>query len=427
MKNNIIKYILIISDMLLLMGLYFIARFVISDFVLSIESFLLISFIIILLMHNEQIYNLKYDFWQETYKIFKSLLLSYLIILVLFIIKKEIYFFDFLTIYFMLAMLFIPLSKRVIKYLLFVKMKLKKNVLIIGNEEQSHILKNEFIDNWYLGINPIANNFDTVFIASKDILVEELNKIIDRFIDKKCSIYIIPYITDINFAHSIIIEYFNIRYSAIRIENKLLMKKNIFIKNIFDYIISMLLLLFFLFLHIFIALAIKIDSAGSIFFKQPRVGKNGKIFECFKYRTMYVDSKKILDSYLERNPQEREYYEKYHKYKNDPRVTNIGKFLRKTSLDELPQVINVLKGQMSLIGPRPYMLEEVKKLDKNKDIILKVKPGITGLWQVSGRNNLTFQERITLEKWYIKNWSLWMDFVILIKTIKIVLFRVGAR
>ena len=142
---------------------------------------------------------------------------------------------------------------------------------------------------------------------------------------------------------------------------------------------------------------------------------------------MYENGDEILQNYLKDNPDEIEYYNKYHKYKNDPRVTKIGRFLRTSSLDELPQIINVLKGEMSIIGPRPYMVSEVEKLKDKKDILLKVKPGITGLWQVSGRNELSFKERMELESWYIQNWSLWLDFVILMKTVKTVLKKTGAK
>jgi len=118
---------------------------------------------------------------------------------------------------------------------------------------------------------------------------------------------------------------------------------------------------------------------------------------------------------------------RYHKYKNDPRITKIGHFLRRTSLDELPQIVNVLRDDMSLIGPRPYLLDEAKMMGNHKDIILSVRPGITGLWQVSGRSNVDFLSRIKLDTWYIRNWNLWMDLVILIKTVKTVLFKDGAQ
>jgi undecaprenyl-phosphate galactose phosphotransferase len=142
---------------------------------------------------------------------------------------------------------------------------------------------------------------------------------------------------------------------------------------------------------------------------------------------MYENSDNLLEIYLKNHPEEIEYYETYHKYKNDPRITKIGNILRATSLDEMPQILNILRDEMSLVGPRPYMLEESEKLGDSKQFILKVKPGITGLWQVSGRNNLSFKERNKLEVWYIKNWFFWDDFIILIKTIKVVLMKIGAK
>jgi len=192
-------------------------------------------------------------------------------------------------------------------------------------------------------------------------------------------------------------------------------------------LLILIILPFFVILHFIISVLIKLDSKGSIFFKQKRIGKNGKVFTCYKYRSMYENGDEILKEYLKKHPEEVFYYEKYHKYKNDPRITKVGKFLRITSLDELPQIINVIKGEMSFIGPRPYLPVEEKKMGEYKKYIFKVKPGITGLWQVSGRNNLTFEERLKLDKIYVENWSIWMDIKILLKTIKVVLFRIGAK
>ena len=179
---------------------------------------------------------------------------------------------------------------------------------------------------------------------------------------------------------------------------------------------------------IYIAYMIKRTEPGkSIFFTQERLGKDGTNFLCYKFRTMYENSDTRLRQYLEEHPEEVEYYSHYHKYKNDPRITKLGYFLRRTSLDELPQIFNVFKGEMSLIGPRPYMLKEKKKIKDNIEIILTVKPGITGLWQVSGRSDLSFSARVKLDVWYIRNWNLWMDLVILIKSIKTVFLKEGAK
>jgi len=142
---------------------------------------------------------------------------------------------------------------------------------------------------------------------------------------------------------------------------------------------------------------------------------------------MYTNADELLKELLEKNPELRQEYETFRKLKNDPRVTKVGKFLRKTSLDELPQIFNVLKGEMSLVGPRPVTKEEIDKYYKDYAIYYyEVLPGITGLWQISGRSDTSYDERVELDVWYVKNWNLWLDIVILIKTIKVVLKREGA-
>jgi undecaprenyl-phosphate galactose phosphotransferase len=429
---------MIVSDFLLLIGVFYISLHVRTTLdntiapkfdILLIEEFYFVIFIVLAMFIYERIYTFRYDFWQETQKILKSLVLSYFIVLSLLTLSKTSLEYSrlFITLYFGFALLLIPIGKRYIKKLIYSISFFRSKVLLLGNEDQIEIFEREFENNWYLGLKSNNKKYDTVIIASKDMTTKEINKLISKYLDKKSELFIVPYITAINFAHSNIMEYSNIRVNAIHIENKLLIKQNIFIKNIFDKFITFILLPFFLILHFIISLLIKINSKGMIFFKQPRLGKDHSNFLCYKYRTMYEDSDILLQNYLKKHPEEIKYYEHYHKYKNDPRVTKVGKFLRTTSLDELPQMINILKGEMSLVGPRPYMVTESKKLGKKQDILLKVKPGITGLWQVSGRNNLTFEQRNQLEIWYIKNWSLWADLVILIKTIKVVLSKVGAR
>jgi undecaprenyl-phosphate galactose phosphotransferase len=141
---------------------------------------------------------------------------------------------------------------------------------------------------------------------------------------------------------------------------------------------------------------------------------------------MYLDGNERLQKILKSSPEIKLEWEKFMKIANDPRVTLLGKFLRRTSIDELPQLWNVIKGEMSLVGPRPYLPCEVKNLEKRMGIITKVKPGITGLWQVSGRSQLSFDERLTLDEYYVKNWSLWSDIVIIVKTLKVFFKAEGA-
>ena len=167
------------------------------------------------------------------------------------------------------------------------------------------------------------------------------------------------------------------------------------------------------------------DPNERVFFLQPRLGLHGKKFMCFKFRSMHSDQS-FMKEWLNDNPGEVEHYAIFKKYKNDPRITKIGKILRKTSLDELPQIINVLKGDMSVVGPRPYLPCEEGEFKNNTDLILAVKPGITGLWQVSGRSDVDFATRAGMDTWYMKNWSIWNDIVIILKTFKVVLAREGA-
>lgn len=436
--QKLTKPLLILLDIICLISLFYLTFFIryninsmpipiFEEFILT--DFVFVVFIIILLLYYDGVYRYRYDFWQDTYKVIKAIFIAFVLVFALLSLTKNNLEYSrlFLSIYFALSLVLLPIFKRYTKKIIFYGNIFKKGVLVVGVESDVYIFKKEIAENWYLGLKYDDKDYEIVIIISKGLDTMELNRQIDKYLDTTAEIFVVPYITDINFAHSNILEYSNIRVSTIQIENKLLISSNILVKNIFDKLISFLILPLFLVIHFVVSLAIKFDSKGDIWFRQHRLGKDDEDFEVYKYRTMYENSNELLKEYLKINPDEVKYYEQFHKYQNDPRITKVGKFLRATSLDELPQIINVLKGDMSLVGPRPYMLNESEKLEKNKYFILKVKPGITGLWQVSGRNNLTFKERNELEVWYIKNWSLWVDFVILIKTIKVVLGKVGAR
>ena len=170
----------------------------------------------------------------------------------------------------------------------------------------------------------------------------------------------------------------------------------------------------------------KITSRGPIFYAHKRVGKNGKEIKCLKFRSMCINSQEMLEEILATDPVRRAEWEKDRKFLDDPRVTKFGKILRKTSLDELPQLINVLLGQMSLVGPRPVTEPELVKYGQYKDYVLSVVPGLTGMWQVSGRSDTGYEERISFDTYYIQNWSIWLDIWILIKTVWVVLRGRGA-
>ena len=200
------------------------------------------------------------------------------------------------------------------------------------------------------------------------------------------------------------------------------LRSKILLKAVTDYAIVIAAAPFWLAVVMVVAAVIKINEPGeSVFFKQKRIGRFGRPFNCYKFRSMHKNWRKILDDYLERNPAEVRHFAKFHKYEFDPRITKVGGFIRRTSLDELPQLFNVLRLEMSLVGPRPYMFYEKRQIGKNLGKITRVRPGLTGLWQVSGRNEISFDERVKMECAYVDNLSIFRDFLILFRTIFVVL------
>jgi Undecaprenyl-phosphate galactose phosphotransferase WbaP len=179
-------------------------------------------------------------------------------------------------------------------------------------------------------------------------------------------------------------------------------------------------------LFLLIAILIRIDSPGPIFYGQTRIGQNGQRFKAWKFRSMVVNADQVLKDYLAAHPEMKEDWLQNQKLRSDPRVTRVGRFLRQTSLDELPQLWNILRGEMSLVGPRPIIDEEVERYGDKFGLYTKVTPGLTGLWQVSGRNNLSYEERVNLDAYYVRNWSVWLDVYILIRTIWVVISGEGA-
>jgi lipopolysaccharide/colanic/teichoic acid biosynthesis glycosyltransferase len=177
---------------------------------------------------------------------------------------------------------------------------------------------------------------------------------------------------------------------------------------------------------LFVGLLIKLDSKGTIFYQQKRLGQDGVRFVAYKFRTMYGDGEHRLQEVLARDPKLRAEYEEFHKLTDDPRVTRIGRFLRRYSLDELPQVWSVFVGDMSLVGPRPYLEREIPEMGGQEAIILRVRPGITGIWQVTERNASTFEERVQLDVEYVRSWSIWLDIYVLARTVPVVLGGTGS-
>ena len=197
------------------------------------------------------------------------------------------------------------------------------------------------------------------------------------------------------------------------------------IKRIFDFVFSFLLIIFLIPLFLIIGVIIKINSKGPVLYTQKRIGKNNITFSCFKFRTMHPEANYLLKEILIKNPNFKNEFAETRKIINDPRITEIGKFLRFSSLDELPQIFNVLKGDMSLIGPRPIVKSEIKKYGNDFKKVFSNKPGISGLWQVSGRNKLSYSKRVELDIFYSENISFRLDIKIFIRTLLVILFPNG--
>jgi undecaprenyl-phosphate galactose phosphotransferase len=207
---------------------------------------------------------------------------------------------------------------------------------------------------------------------------------------------------------------------SLRIHNNLARPWPQLVKRAFDLSAASVLLLFLAPLLALVAARIRLTDGGGVIFAHTRIGRHGRLFPCFKFRTMVPNSAEVLAELLARDPAARAEWAKDRKLKHDPRITPLGQFLRKTSLDELPQLLNVVRGEMSLVGPRPVVPDELELYGEARLYYLQVRPGLTGLWQISGRNDIDYDRRVGLDAWYVRNWTLWYDILILVRTLAIV-------
>ena len=264
-------------------------------------------------------------------------------------------------------------------------------------------------------------------VALPEMRREDLAPIIDCVQKHVLSVYVVPNIAQVNLVNSELLYLFYEEIFLLGIHNNLKSRANRWIKNASDILLAGILCIPLVPLIGIIGLLVVIDTPGPIFFSQIRIGPRRRPFRIMKFRTMVEGAESKLETVLEKNPDLRKEFEEKQKLENDPRVTRVGKFLRRTSLDELPQIFNVLRGEMSLVGPRPVTPEELSdRYRESGEIYALVKPGITGLWQVSGRSIRGYEIRIRLDLWYIRNWSMWLDLVLLVRTLGVVLRRKGS-
>ena len=264
-----------------------------------------------------------------------------------------------------------------------------------------------------------------VVLALEQGGIEMYQNIIQRLGRRSENIQIVPSLRGLPLYGMEVNHFFAHEVLLLTVRNNLARRFPQLLKRIFDLVVSLSVLV--LGLPVLLWIALKVLASGRpIFYGHQRIGQHKKSFPCYKFRTMAPNADQLLADLLARDPAARAEWDRDFKLKNDPRITPIGHFLRKTSLDELPQLWNVLKGEMSLVGPRPVVEEELERYGNQVDYYLEASPGITGLWQISGRNDVSYDERVYLDAWYVKNWSLFSDIVILFKTVKVIFKKEGA-
>jgi len=266
----------------------------------------------------------------------------------------------------------------------------------------------------------------TVVIAMPDIELFRLAQLVAQIQPLVRDISFVPPFMQLPLANAKMESSFTENIYMLHICNNLSRRRNRWAKRLFDLIATIGGSLLITPVLLLLAIIVGIDNKGRIIFAHRRVGRNGKLFPCYKFQSMVPNAQSRLEEYLAKNPEARKEWEESFKLTNDPRVTKLGAILRKTSLDELPQLWNVLMGDMSLVGPRPIVTKEIERYGDYIREYYMVPPGITGMWQVNGRSDTTYEERVAMDTWYVRNWSVWIDLVYLFKTVKTVFTGKGA-
>lgn len=469
----------ILSEMLILVGadlvFYFISATLAylvgslfvdtSAFSLSdMLSFWWIPMIILLTFANEGLYTKRLPFWDETQRIFQFLTLSFLIILTITLFEafhgelpKLI-----IVLLWVFSIVLIPLGKFAIKHIMYKFDFYKKKTLVVGAGTAGKAAVKELGNQDYLGAKVIGfldddkekmgksirvgkrsfkvigkvkefddiavrEDVETAIIALPTLAAKKLSAIIVNIQQHVKEMIVVPEINGVSPLNTETFHVYDLDLLMLKVNNNVRSTFNQFAKRTFDIVVSLLLLPILLPVIGILAFFIKRESPGDIFYAHNRIGKDGRIVPVMKFRSMFSDSKERLEELLANDPEIKKEWETNYKLKNDPRVTKIGDLIRKTSMDELPQIFNVLKGEMSLVGPRPVVADELEKYYKESAEYYKmVKPGITGFWQVSGRSDTDYDFRVKVDTWYVYNWSLWLDIMVLIKTVRVVLLREGA-
>jgi Undecaprenyl-phosphate galactose phosphotransferase WbaP len=460
MKKVVSFFVVLLADIFSLILAFYISYFlrvkiiptifnIINPWFFPVEHFYkmyYLLFVFIFIFSYEKLYTRRFEFFEEFIYITRGLFMSVILIAVIIYLSRteEIFARTILILIMLIGMVIVPLVRYLVKKLLIVSGIYIKNAAVVGIAGETDrllptlkklesmgykivdVLKPENIESIEkIERLTLLDKVETLIIIPKDIEKERLNRLISRCENDVKEIKIV---SDSTYLKTIGVEAEYIEELLVmRMANNLLSPVNRLLKRGFDLVVSVTGVILMLPFFMVISLLIKIDSRGSILFIQERFGKEGKKFKFLKFRTMYEDADEKLKEYLRQNPRLQQEWDQYKKLKSfDPRVTRIGKFLRRFSLDESPQIFNVLKGDMSIVGPRPYLIREKEAIEQSAPIIFRVESGLTGLWQIKGRNELSFEARLKLDEFYVRNWSLFLDIVIILKTFGVVLKGKGA-
>ena len=401
-------------------------------------------------------YTYRKPFWFELKEIFRTLVIFFVIELTIIAFSKLYVSRTLWMLTWFWALILVPIVRIFFKKLLLKLNLYQKDTVIIGSGQNAKDVYRALAGESYLGFslcyfvssdiipengkNEIkvidARNKDIISLQQLDtkavqfILALDDEMILDSWLrylalNKYRLVSVIPNIRGIPLYGTDMSFLFSHEILLLRVNNNLAKRSSRILKRIMDVLGSLGIIILLSPVLLYLYFSVKKDGGNAIY-GHPRIGRNGKIFKCLKFRSMVVNSKEVLDELLRTDPEARAEWEKDFKLKNDPRITKIGAFIRKTSLDELPQLFNVLKGEMSLVGPRPIVADELERYQDDVEYYLMAKPGMTGLWQVSGRNDVDYNTRVYFDSWYVKNWSLWNDIAILFKTVNVVLKKDGA-
>lgn len=421
-----------------------------------VTEYLWIPVILVIVITSKGLYSLRKPFWHEVRRILFTVFITFLFVFTIVSLGKlgEHISRLFLILLFSYTLLYLIIIRYFLKSKILNRRAFAESLVVVGAANHvDKICSNLYMENGlcfyikgivltdreeYTGKYKILGYFDDLEdiiiknrIASAFIIIDDTNRQIDSMLNRiqlNVNKLLIKYDSQgVGFSNTEAVQLLKSNLNYIQVNNNFKYLLNSIVKRFYDIILSIILLPILLVIIFIIAFFIKLTSKGPIFYGHKRVGRYGKTIKVLKFRSMYQDADVRLKEILANDMEAKKEWETYYKLKNDPRVTPVGKFLRKTSLDELPQIFNVIKGDMSFVGPRPVIQDEIDKYYKElASYYYMVRPGITGLWQISGRNDIDYDTRVAKDSWYVLNWSVWLDIVILFKTPGAVFQRKGA-